>query len=228
MKLLIDTNIIIGLEDAGETQAHFASLYRKCQQYAVGVFVHEASKADIGRDKDAKRRAATLSKIKKFQILEGVAGPDEKGLADKYGILKKANDVVDAKLLYATEINAVDLLVTEDDGLHRRAKKAGLSDRVMTVADALGWVKVTFDSEEVFLPAVHAIKAYGVEFNDPIFDEVRRDYPEFDSWTAKCIEKHRDCWVIKDGSAVRWAAHESGGLKSLRRSDEGRCIQRRG
>ena len=27
---------------------------------------------------------------------------------------------------------------------------------------------------------------------------------------------------------VRWAAHELGGLKSLRRSDEGRCIQRRG
>src|ERR1019366_1661891 len=34
----------------------------------------------------------------------------------------------------------------------------------------------------------------------------------------------------RDGVArsVRWAAHESGGLKSLRRSDEGRCIQRRG
>src|SRR6476660_736978 len=28
--------------------------------------------------------------------------------------------------------------------------------------------------------------------------------------------------------SVRWAAHESGGLKSLRRSDEGRCIQRQG
>src|ERR1039458_274016 len=28
--------------------------------------------------------------------------------------------------------------------------------------------------------------------------------------------------------SVRWAAHESGGSKSLRRSDEGRCIQRRG
>jgi hypothetical protein len=28
--------------------------------------------------------------------------------------------------------------------------------------------------------------------------------------------------------SVRWAAHESGGFKSLRRSDEGRCIQRRG
>ena len=28
--------------------------------------------------------------------------------------------------------------------------------------------------------------------------------------------------------SVRWAAHELGGLKSLRRSDEGRCIQRQG
>jgi hypothetical protein len=28
--------------------------------------------------------------------------------------------------------------------------------------------------------------------------------------------------------SVRWAAHESGGLKSLQRSDEGRCIQRQG
>src|SRR6266446_512968 len=27
---------------------------------------------------------------------------------------------------------------------------------------------------------------------------------------------------------VRWAAHESWGLKSPRRSDEGRCIQKRG
>src|ERR1017187_4332993 len=28
--------------------------------------------------------------------------------------------------------------------------------------------------------------------------------------------------------SVRWAAHESWGLKSPRRSDEGRCIQKRG
>ena len=33
---------------------------------------------------------------------------------------------------------------------------------------------------------------------------------------------------VGERNSVRWAAHESGGLKSLRRSDEGRCIQRRG
>ncbi len=31
-----------------------------------------------------------------------------------------------------------------------------------------------------------------------------------------------------DARNVRWAAHESGGFKSLRRLNEGRCIQKRG
>lgn len=33
---------------------------------------------------------------------------------------------------------------------------------------------------------------------------------------------------VSRGHSVRWAAHRSGGLKSLWRSDEGRYIQKRG
>jgi hypothetical protein len=66
MKLLIDTNIIIGLEDAGEIKERFADLVRKCGERSISVFVHEVSKEDINRDKDKARRAATLSKIAKF------------------------------------------------------------------------------------------------------------------------------------------------------------------
>jgi hypothetical protein len=33
---------------------------------------------------------------------------------------------------------------------------------------------------------------------------------------------------VGEHNSVRWAAHESWGLKSPRRSDEGRCIQKRG
>ena len=32
---------------------------------------------------------------------------------------------------------------------------------------------------------------------------------------------------VRSSHSVRWAAHCSGGLKSLQRSDKGRCIQRR-
>jgi rRNA-processing protein FCF1 len=217
MKLLIDTNIIIGLEDAGEIEKRFADLLRKCSEYDVRVFVHEASKEDIGRDKNAERKAATLSKIAKFQILESVAHPGEDDLAVKYGQLKKANDIVDAKLLYSMEINAVDLLITEDDGLHRRAKKAGLNDRVMTVADILAWIKQTYEPEEVFLPAVQAAKAHGVNFNDPIFDELRTDYDGFDAWAAKCIKDHRDCWIIEDKPVL------AGVVKAHNRRKRSKC-----
>lgn len=202
MKLLIDTNIIIGLEDAGKTEERFADLLRKCSENDVRVFVHEASKEDIGRDKNADRKAATLSKIAKFQILERVANPSENDLAGKYGRLKNENDIVDAKLLYSLDIGAVDLLITEDDGLHRRAKNVGLNNRILTVADTLAWIKQTYEPEEVFLPAVKAIKAHGVKFSDPIFDELRSDYSGFDAWADKCVKEHRDCWVIEDGPVL--------------------------
>lgn len=202
MKLLIDTNIIIGLEDAGEIKERFADLVRKSGENNIKIFVHEASKEDINRDKDKSRRAATLSKIAKFPLLKGVATPDNAALEAKYGPLKKANDLVDVKLLHAASINVADFLVTEDDGLHRRAKAAGLADRVFTVADALAWIKQTFEPDQVFLPAVQSVKAYSLDFNDPLFNELRSDYVGFDKWAAKCRNEHRECWIIKDGAAL--------------------------
>ena len=47
MKLLIDTNIIIGLEDAGEVKERFADLVPKCGEHDVVVFVHEMSNSPL-------------------------------------------------------------------------------------------------------------------------------------------------------------------------------------
>lgn len=198
MKLLIDTNVIIGLEDAGEIKQRFADLVRKCGENSIAIFVHEASKEDISRDKDAARRTSTLSKIAKFQLLKGIATPNDAVLEARYGSIKKANDLVDVKLLHAASISAVDLLVTEDDGLHRRAKTIGLAERVFTVADALGWIEQTFEPDHVFLPSVQPVKAYSLDFSDPLFDEIRSDYGGFDKWAEKCRNEHRDCWIIKN------------------------------
>jgi ribosomal protein S18 acetylase RimI-like enzyme/predicted nucleic acid-binding protein len=203
MKFLIDTNIVIQLENDGLIQAKFADLVRVAYEHGVQVFVHEVSIEDINRDKNKTRRDATLSKIKKFQQLKGVASPGESELKKLYGDLKKPNDVVDAKLLHAVSRTVADFLITEDDGLHRRAKKSGLSDRVMTVADALAWLKQSFEPDTVFLPAVEEVKAHALDFRDPIFDGLRSDYGTFfDTWTGKCVNEHRDCWVVKDGDAL--------------------------
>jgi hypothetical protein len=61
-KLLIDTNVVIGLEDAQPVQASLAELVRLSAEHGVGLFVDGANYDDVARDKDDKRRAVTTSK----------------------------------------------------------------------------------------------------------------------------------------------------------------------
>ena len=68
-KLLIDTNVFIGLEDEREVAPEFATLQQLCAQHSVRIFIHERAADDIRRDRDAKRRAISLSKIRKFEQL---------------------------------------------------------------------------------------------------------------------------------------------------------------
>jgi hypothetical protein len=56
-KLLIDTNVFIGLEDQKEIAPEFAKLLQLCIQHAVRVLVHEAALEDIKRDRDVARRS---------------------------------------------------------------------------------------------------------------------------------------------------------------------------
>ncbi len=55
-KILIDTNVFIGLEDQKEVPPNFAKLQQLCGQHSIRVFVHEAAVEDIRRDKDLERR----------------------------------------------------------------------------------------------------------------------------------------------------------------------------
>jgi hypothetical protein len=113
-KLLIDTNVFIGLEDEREVPPDFATLQQLCAQHGVRIFIHERAAEDIGRDRDTKRRAISLSKIRKFEQLKGVSQPPKAELEAKFGTMPKANDEVDVALLYALDINAVDFLITQD------------------------------------------------------------------------------------------------------------------
>ena len=52
-----------------------------------------------------------------------------------------SHDAIDMLILAALVGNAVDFLVTEDNGIHRRAARLNLANRVLTVGDALVTVR---------------------------------------------------------------------------------------
>lgn len=114
------------------------------------------------------------------------------------------NNWVDHQLLAALHADAVDVLVTEDTGIHRKSKRLGLHHRVLFVGDAMVALDALVDTVPPALPAVTALKAHNLETSDPIFDSLRCAYPEFDNWLSKCRREHRQAWVIQVDT-VRYA-----------------------
>lgn len=198
---LIDTNILIGLEDNHKVEAAYARFYKLASAHKVNVFVHEVAKEDIARDKDSARRQISLSKIEKYRVLNKRRGLSTDELASWYGPLNKPNDVVDATLLHALENGAADFLVTQDKGLHERAQKHSpdLGRRVLFVADATDLLVQTYEPKKVPIRHVAEVKAHEIDYEDDFFDSLRDGYPEFNVWwRQKCVKQHRACWVVYD------------------------------
>lgn len=195
--LLIDTNILIPLEDPSEVPPQYAEVVAQANRHGIRLFVHEASRRDIERDRNPERKRVTLSKLSKFEELKDTHKPSMATLEAKYGPIKSANDEVDVELLNAVEIGAVNFLVSEDLGVHARAKNSGIAHLVLTVGDAVEWMHSTFGKVPVELPFVKDCKAHQVDFNLPIFKSLHSDYPDFAGWAKKCRADQRDCWVIE-------------------------------
>jgi ribosomal protein S18 acetylase RimI-like enzyme len=196
-KILIDTNVVIGLEDARPVEHAFAEIARLCSEHKVDLFIDSATYDDIARDRDAARRAITLSKLAKFQKLRGIPARSEAALLARFGSVNNDNDRSDVRLLVAIDAGAVDFLVTQDNDLRRRATRVGLAAKILTAEETLEWLRQTFQEKTVELPYVVEVKAYQIDPADPIFYSLREDYPEFDPWFEKCRNEHRDCWVLK-------------------------------
>lgn len=204
-KYLIDTNVFIGLEDTREVAPEFSSLQQLASRHGVGIFIHEAAKDDIARDKDDSRRRISLSKIAKFQTIAKVRGLTNADLQSQFGTLSRPNDVVDATLLHALRIGVVDFLVTEDGGLHDRARRyaSEIADRVLFVADATALLRSTYEPQEVQFRYVEEVEAHTIRTDDPIFESLREGYPKFDAWWRdNCVAKMRKCWVVTDNSGL--------------------------
>ena len=198
---LIDTNVIIGLEDHHPVQPVLAELSNQAAKHKIDVFVHDAARDDVSRDKNEARRTISLSKIEKFQILSKVRNLTVKALEDEFGSLSKPNDVVDATLLHTLWIGAADFLVTEDVGLHRRARRhsADLGRRVLFVADAVQLIRTTYERVDPPVRYITEVDAHTIPLEDDIFDSLREGYDDFDAWWRnKCIKEHRPCWVVED------------------------------
>jgi GNAT superfamily N-acetyltransferase len=202
MKFLIDTNIVIPLEPTSrldlEVNTDLALTFHKLSSKAgQQLFIHPAISHDILRDKNEERKSLRSTLLQRYLTLDS---PPPISILDASVISVPevgTNDWVDHNLLAALQGDLVDYLVTEDVGIHKKAKRLGLESRVLFLGDAIVLVQDFFDESPPPPPTVEKKFVYELETTDPIFQSLRTDYEGFDSWLAKCKRKHREAYIVR-------------------------------
>jgi hypothetical protein len=201
-KLLIDTNVVIGIEDSQPVRASLAELVRLSGEHAVGLFVDGTNYDDIARDKDPVRRAVTLSKLDKFQRLRDVQLLCDKQLIGRFGPINTEKRSSRCAPVGGARGKGSRFPRKSRHWPSSQSDRAGLGASVFTVEEALQWLKQTFAARSVSLPYVVERKAYEISLDHPILESLRDAYPGFDGWFNKCRSQHRDCWVLEIGDEI--------------------------
>jgi rRNA-processing protein FCF1 len=206
MRILIDTNIFIYREDNHVVPFDLQELLRVFNELGFDPLVHPRSIDDIRRDKDRLRQSISLSKLATYPVLK--TPPDyrkDKSFMHACGQAIRPSDDVDNAIIYAVFRNIVNILITEDEAIHKKAAKLNLRESVITIEEALERFRPASQRSIASKPpAVGEDYVYNLDVNDPFFDTLKGDYPrgEFEGWLKKISAEPRKCWVFRNKGRV--------------------------
>jgi hypothetical protein len=102
MKFLLDTNIILGIEDNRPIDSTFSLLARRCSEHAIKLFIDSASRTAV------RRHPAAVDKIRTWIIANGECAAIWTALASNFHEPEKANKPfsVDAAIQYLRALEA--------------------------------------------------------------------------------------------------------------------------
>lgn len=201
MNILIDTNILIPLEDTSSVlDSHLATFAKLCSTQKHSIFLHPSQRDDLERDKNNERKRILLSREERYQILLNPPVPTSKEIEEFEWKQKKDNDRVDNELLYALYRNVIHILVTNDEEIHKKAKKAGIADKVYRLSQINTFLKTENNPKEICEVGIKNGYVYEFDKRDSFFDSLRESYPEFNVWFDRICKEHRECWYIKDNN----------------------------
>jgi hypothetical protein len=210
LRLLLDTNVFIAVEPFdGSTEAGLsrcATLVRMASEQGHTLLVHPATRDDLREGKDPKRRQQRLAELEKYPMLE--ESRITKSLLERAGSSPDgSNDHRDLRLLAALDGRAATYLVSEDTGLRRRARRAGLRDATLTVDEAITLLEGLRPKDPTPPPHVTVIPSYTLDIEQDIFVGLRGDYggADFDQWLDKVRSdsEHRICMIASTDLLTR-------------------------
>lgn len=198
MRFLLDTNVLIPLEDSQlPLVPSLASFVRLAHLHGHVLLYHPASEDDIREDRNVDRRNQTLQRLEQYERLD--ARPE----CPWNAVGMRVNDARDNEILYALSLNAANGLVTEDRGIHDKAKSRGIANRVYTIQTANDLLRRLHRQVALSLPNISEVPLFSLtpQLGTAFFDSLREAYP-FDDWFARKAQAGVRAWISNDESGA--------------------------
>lgn len=214
MRVLLDTNVLIHREASTVVRRDIGNVFFWLDKLRHDKLVHPVSISEIAKHQDQKVRNSFQAKLQSYNILKTIAPMSAK--AQQFAATDKSeNDRNDTIIINEVVANRVDLLITEDRGVHSKATILGVADRVFTIDAFLE--KVSAENPALVDYRVLAVRkaVFGsIDIRCSFFDSFRTDYggAAFDTWFArKADEPVYVCYEAQDLVAFLYLKTEGHG-----------------
>ena len=182
MRVLIDTNIIIHREASRIQNKDIGLLFNWLDRLKYEKCVHPLSIEEISSYQDKDVVETMRVKIENYNLLK-TESKDRDLILELRKKDRTKNDSIDTSILKEVYNNRVKFLITEDRGIHRKAKILNISERVFKIDDFLE--KCFVENPGLKYYQVLAVKTeyFGnINLDDSFFDTFKEDYSEFENW----------------------------------------------
>lgn len=182
MRILIDTNIIIHREANRIVNEDIGLLFNWLDKLRYDKCVHPLSIEEISTHQDEQVVSTMKVKIANYNLLK-TESPDDPLIREIRINDTTRNDEIDTSIVKEVYNKRVDYLITEDRGIHRKAKILGCPEKIFKIDDFIE--KCTAENPELKDYKVLSVKKeyFGnINLEDDFFDSFKEDYREFTDW----------------------------------------------
>ena len=199
IKILLDTNIIVYKESDNTYKDNIGVLYRIIDNnYEMIKFIHPIIKKEILQNIYDNKRQILMVRLKSYNMLDNPSKNVCDEIKNKFlKINKTINDEYDDILLNEVYLGKVDILITEDKKLKKKALALGIEKKVMNINEFI------FSNNDVKkvkhdILSINKVKMGTLNINDKFFDDLKKSYPNFEEWFSRKSEEEAYCYFEKN------------------------------
>lgn len=185
MRILLDTNIIIHREASRVYNQDIGLLFNWIDKLHYEKCVHPLTLEEIDSYQDEEVVNTMRVKIGNYNQLK-TDSPENEKITTLRKFDKTRNDFIDTSLVKEVLNNRVDFLITEDRGIHRKAKNLGIPEKVYKI-DAFLEKCIAENPDLKDYQVLSVKKEYfgNINLKDEFFKSFLEDYAEFEWWFNK-------------------------------------------